>query len=107
MKKLTEIINEQYGQSHLRKQGSELGKLVKNINELKKNIDYCIVDFGLGEWNGGYRFTGIENGEYKFKDTISPHGDKYNESFTKEELLDFIKNKAIAFDSYGDVGRGV
>lgn len=66
--------NKRYKRNNLAKQNITLGKLISKVNQLIVGKEYCIVDLGSNEWNGGYIYTGItEHGLY-FEDIITHDG---------------------------------
>jgi len=97
-----EFINEgqSYGTKHLSSQGSSIGQILKSIKDLKKGKVYCIVDFGLNEWNGGWKLNIVSGDTYTFESILgAPNSKADTEDFSKDELEDLIKDKAIAIDN--------
>lgn len=89
-----------YGTEHLKDQGASLGAVLKSKDQLVVGDDYCIVDFGLNEWNSGYKYEGVVDGVHKFSDNLVPPGSEGNPmDFTEEELIEYIEMGAIAFEA--------
>lgn len=89
-----------YGTAHLQQQGVKLGENVESIDDLIVGQEYCIVDLGLGEWNGGYKYMGYINNVHDFSDTFDIDNDTSATSFTDAEMDELIDFGQIAF--YGD-----
>jgi len=96
-----EFVNEQkvneakYGTNHLKDQGVAIGNIIKKESELKVGDEYCIVDLGLAEWNGGWVLKSTDKGVYKFESNLAPDDNETIE-YTKAELKDAIKGKEFA-----------
>ena len=81
------IIKEvRWSTSVLRKQGYRLGSLITDISKLKKGSIYCLVEMGMGEWQGGYRYDGIVNGKHKFTSVVQ--GDNSVMTYTEKQFED-------------------
>lgn len=97
---------EDFGTEHLEKQGSALGPLVKDFKDLIVGREYCMVDTGIDEWNGGYKYAGTRGSNaYIFTDTLGVPGmQKYAPgepvefAFTANEIANMMDRGEIAFD---------
>lgn len=96
IKTFEEFLNEKYSNFDmqlLKKQGFELGDMLKNKSELKKGDIYCIVDMGMVQWQGGFKYDGFKSGKHKF---ISTLGDDMELEYTDDEIIDSIEDGQIA-----------
>lgn len=92
-----------YGTEVLEKNNIELGDIIKNREDLKKGNIYCIVNFGENRWQPALELINIKaKGPteviYTFESTLQ--WDDYKIEFTGNEIEDYIKNNAIAFQVY-------
>ncbi len=94
-----------YGTEHLEEQGASIGNYVMSTDDLMRDEIYCIVDLGLNEWNGGYKFVGTSTESlnqivYTFEDTLGSPAQESPEifEFTEDEMQEMIDLKQIAFD---------
>jgi hypothetical protein len=92
------------GTNHLLKQESELGFAVTSIESLKVGTDYLIVDRGLDEWNGGYRYRGLDkSGNYHiFEDMLEAPGSEKRGLwvYSQAEMEELIFRSEIANEAY-------
>jgi len=49
-------LSNQYGMDILKEQGEELGEVITSLEDLQKDMDYCIVNLDYGKnWVGGWQ----------------------------------------------------
>jgi len=89
-----------YGTAHLQDQNVKLGENLESTDDLIIGQEYCIVDLGVNEWNGGYKYMGYINNVHDFSDTFDNFTNASAFSFTNDEINEMIELGQIAF--YGD-----
>lgn len=87
-----------YGTEHLGDQDVTLGKILDSKEELTVGTEYCIVDLGLNEWNGGYQYAGPRHDtDHVFEDLYAGPGEAGEDIvLTDAELDGMIALKQIA-----------
>lgn len=79
----------------LKKQGYELGDTITKKDQLKVGDIYCIVDWGMSNWQGGYKYEGKKNGKHHFVSILQ--GEESEINYTESELKDAIDDGEFAF----------